>query len=452
MESKDSKENQRVRSSFGRLSPSRWLKGDITAAILLCISIAAGAAIIGSCGPSVVADCYWDAKVFTWVDVNADGIFQEGEPPLPEVNILIDGERSYVTNSVGEIQFGGGFYGCPQTRYKITTEEPAGYQLTTVGTQFVRASGGEQSFQFGFTYLPGVPTVTPKPKSPLSCVVTPEFTGEEVYSITSDKDSLWVASSSKVAQLDFSTNAWVVYPGGKAYSGTADRIFIGPDGGVWLITYHMKDGSRTIYRSNNGVWEEFSPRELKGKEVESVNWAPDGRLWFPTYSDGTMIWDPHTNIWTSDAGKNAYEVLFTSDGEDIPIKEFGGGAIAPDGKIWGVEPSHGYFWNGTYYDPVTKKITESAISTADDLGLCYLDMAFDDNGGMWLAVQTCGTTVGYGLLYIPDPINGSQASWKEYHKDSGFKSDNTNSLLWQGNNLLWVGTKEGLARCQIETP
>jgi hypothetical protein len=164
MESKDPKENQRVRSSFGRFSPSRWLKGDITAAILLCISIAAGAAIIGSCSRSVVTDCDWNAKVFTWIDINADGIFQKGEPPLPGVNIHIDDERSHVTNSTGEIQFEGGFDGCSQTSYKITTEEPAGYRLTTAGTQFVRASGGDQSFQFGFTYLPAVPTATPKHK------------------------------------------------------------------------------------------------------------------------------------------------------------------------------------------------------------------------------------------------------------------------------------------------
>jgi hypothetical protein len=450
MKTKDGKENQKAELQSGRLGICRWLKRDIITAILLCISVGTAAAMIGSCESSVVVDCYWDAKVFTWVDVNADGIFQEGEPPLPGVNILIDDQRSHVTNSVGEIQFGGGFYGCPQTSYKITTEEPAGYQLTTAGTQFVRASGGDQSFQFGFTYLPGVPTVTPKPKSPLACAVVPELSGEEVYSITSDKDGLWVASSGKLARLDFSSNSWEIFLEGKSYSGTPSDVFVGPGSDVWLTTYHMENGSTTIYRLNDGKWEEFSPEELKGKDVVSITWAPDGRLWFSTLNRGIIIWDPSTDIWTSDESDAfVIDVLFASDGRYFTIQQLGGGAIAPDGKVWGMDKSNGILWEGEYYDPLSKKITKSAITTAGPP--CYSDMAFDNKGGMWLAVQTCGRNVGTGLLYIPDPINGSQGSWKEYHKEPGFKSDDTNSLLWQENNLLWVGTDTGLARCQIET-
>ncbi len=162
------------------------------------------------------------------------------------------------------------------------------------------------------------------------------------------------------------------------------------------------------------------------------------------------MWDPDANLWTSDESDTfVIEVLFASDGKSFKIQELGGGAIAPDGKVWGVDKSNGMFWYGEYYDPVSKKISESVITTAGSL--CYSDMTFDNKGGMWLAMERCGSTVGTGLLYIPDPISGSQASWKEYHKEPGFKSDDINSLLWQENNLLWVGTDTGLARCQIET-
>jgi streptogramin lyase len=441
MKTKDAKEKQKGRSPLGRSRPSRWLKGDIITAILLCISVGAAAAMVGSCESSVVVDCYWDAKVFTWIDINADGIFQEGEPPLPGVNILIDDERSHVTNSVGEIQFGGGFYGCPQTGYKVTTEEPTGYRLTTAGTQFVRESGGDQSLQFGFTYLPEVPTLTPGPKHQLSCTTDARFMGQPVYAIASDKDGLWVASSLKVARLDFSTNAWKVYYAGEPDYGSPFGIFVGPDESVWMIAGSEYHPSRTIFRLNQETWEGFWPEEIGSKPIESINWAPDGRLWFSTSDQGIKIWDPHTNIWTSDASvTSVQEVLFASAGKYLKIQDSGGGAIAPDGKVWGVSKSGTSSWEGDFYDPVTQKVTESPTFYG-----CYSDMKFDQQGGMWLA--TCND----GLLYIPDPIKGSQAGWHEYHQDIGFASDETNALSFQGDDILWVGTREGLARCQIET-
>jgi streptogramin lyase len=437
MESKDPKENQRDRSSFRRSRIFRWLRGIIIAVVLLCITVYVVLYIsYHNTSFGAVADCFYNVEVFTWVDINADGILQEGEPPLPGVNILIDDKLPRVTNSEGEIQFGSGFVeGCPPTKYKITAEGPVGYRPTTAGPQFYRESGGNQSFQFGFTYLPGVPTLTPRPKPQLSCAIVPEFTWGEINSIASDKWGLWIASSGKVARLDFSTNNWDVYPGEKAYAGEAYRIFVGPDESVWLVTLE------NVYRLNDGEWEKFSPDPLTGKVVSSIVWAPNDNVWFfLRWDPKIIIWNPHTNIWTSDKS-DAYidDTLFASDGKYIQLKS-NGGAIAPDGKVWGVLKAGGYRWEGDYYDPVTHKIVESP--TFYD---CYNDMKFDEQGGMWLA--TCNA----GLLYIPDPLKGSQAGWYEYHQDIGFASDETNALFFQGDDILWIGTKEGLARCQIET-
>jgi len=35
--------------------------------------------------PEILADCFWSADVFAWVDSNGDGARQEGEPPLSGV-------------------------------------------------------------------------------------------------------------------------------------------------------------------------------------------------------------------------------------------------------------------------------------------------------------------------------------------------------------------------------
>jgi hypothetical protein len=437
MESKDTKENQKVGSSFWRSRTFRWLRRTIIAVGSLCIIVYVVLYILyHDTSFGAVADCQWSAKVFTWIDVNADGIFQEGEPPLPGINILMDDTRTSVTNSQGETKLGTGFVeGCWEQNIKITAEEPAGYRQTTAGTHFASGSELNQSFQFGFTFLPGVPTLTPIPKPQLSCAIVPEFTWGEVNSIASDKGGLWIASSGKVARLDFSTNDWNVYPGGKAYAGEAYRIFVGPDESVWLVTLE------NVYRLNEGRWEEFSPEPLRGKVVSSIVWAPNDGVWFfPRWAPGIIIWNPHTNIWTSDES-DAYldDALFASDGKDIRLNSDDGGAIAPDGKVWGVIKAGKYDWEGDYYDPVTHKIVESP--TYYD---CYNDMKFDKQGGMWLA--TCNA----GLLYIPDPIKGSQAGWYDYLHDIGFKSDTVLALFLQGDNQLWVGTAEGLARCQIE--
>jgi streptogramin lyase len=238
-----------------------------------------------------------------------------------------------------------------------------------------------------------------------------------------------------VARLDFSTNEWEIYPGEKAYAGKAHKIFVGPDQSVWLITWE------NIYRLNEGKWEKFSPQALRGKQVSSIAWTPDGSIWFFRQLDpGIIIWHPKPNVWTSD-NSDAFldDVLFASDGKDIRL-DSKGGAIAPDGKVWGVIKAGKYYWEGDYYDPVTHKITESP--TYYD---CYNDMKFDRQGGMWLA--TCNA----GLIYIPDPIQGAPAGWYEYHRDAGFMSDFVFDLFLQGDKLLWVGTDKGLARCQVET-
>lgn len=396
------------------------------------------------------ADCDWYGKVFTWIDVNEDGVFQQGEPPLPGVNLVVNdirnkygGVATGVTNSKGEAKLDVFLPGCPDVEFEIMTDVLAGYRLTTAGSQSAKDYESDRTFQFGFTYLPGVPMETPKPKVSLSCTAVLEFTGEEIYSIASNQDDLWVASSIKVTQFDFSTKTWdVVYFGEKDYSGKAKDIFVGPDGEVWLITYHKENISTTIFKLNNGRWNKFSPEELQGKYIVSIAWAPDGSVWFSTWDEGIIIWNPHTNVWVSDkSSMNVKEVLFASDGKYFRINELGGGAIAPDGKVWGVSKFETTSRYGIYYDPITQKITESAITDYP----FYCDMKFDNRGGMWIA--TCND----GLLYIPDPIKGSQAGWYDYHHEIGLTSEEIRALVFQGNDLLLVGTLDGLARCQIET-
>ncbi len=72
-------------------------------------------------------------------------------------------------------------------------------------------------------------------------------------------------------------------------------------------------------------------------------------------------------------------------------------------------------------------------------------MAVMRSGGLWLATRH------HGLLCYPDPLNASRETMQEYHHEIGFAGDEVRSLFLEQDDVIWVGTNAGLARCQIET-
>lgn len=433
---------------------------------ILCIAVLVGGIVTGIIPLPFAVDCAWSGNAFAWIDENEDGMFQKGEPPLPGVVFHVnDTYNQYsdvgsgVSNWSGQTELSVFIPGCPETGFEVTADEPAGYRLTTSASYQSKANSGE-AFQFGFAYLPGVPTVTPRPNPP-QCTAIPEFEGHGISAIVSDKENLWVVANI-VAKLNFSSNAWTFFDG-KAYTGWPQNILISPDGSIWLIadqpnpkwspqTAGKSDEPLSfsfIYQLVKGEWREFSPEVLYHKYIHSISWAPDGSMWFSTWGDGAFNWNPTTDQWSSVATlKFVHEILFAKDGKQFNIEELGGGAITPDGKVWGVSEQGFSNWHGHFYDPVTKQITKSAITDILEIDMdtiCYSDMKFDSRGGMWLA--TCSD----GLLYIPDPINGGKESWHEYRSDIGFPSNETLDLYLEKDSVLWIGTKEGLARCQVHT-
>ena len=58
---------------------------------------------------------------------------------------------------------------CKVVTFTVAAEPPPGYRFTTPNIVTVTSDSGSTSVYFGLAYLPGVPTVTPRPPSP-KCV------------------------------------------------------------------------------------------------------------------------------------------------------------------------------------------------------------------------------------------------------------------------------------------
>jgi len=418
-------------------------------------------------------DCFGYAwNVLAYIDLNEDGLFQSGEPPLPGVTIQIglanafEDTQAETTNWNGKALMSMGCREEPEN-YMIKVTTPAGYRLTTPEVYALNrdeARNPDYRIEVGFAYLPGMPTATPRPLT--ECTSFPEFAGQEITTLAAQSENVWVGIWSedsrglpldmgKLTRIDLSGRVQENYPYGVDFIGHPTHIFESPDGNIWLVTERdnpdwktKNEGTSqpmwlsTIYIWNGQYWEEFAPIELKGKVVKSIVWAPDKRQLFGTWGDGIFIWNPMADEWFLDHSVDKVsEILFARDGKYFAISN-NGGAIAPDGKVWGVNSNDQNSNTVNYYDPATGQIQPGA--TGLDNYNEYLDVKFDSLGGMWLATTQ-------GLLYISDPLHDLPKTWQYYGDEIGLPDTRVNTLLLEQDNIFWVGTRGGLARCEIHT-
>lgn len=127
--------------------------------------------LITSCAviPFGTADCIWNRKALAWIDENGNGKRDQNEQPLANVNIFVDDVRNNyrkvgdgaATNGKGETHLSVWLPGCPNIDFEVYPETPVGYHSTTPPRLKADVGRLDQVFEFGFDYLPNVPTVTP---------------------------------------------------------------------------------------------------------------------------------------------------------------------------------------------------------------------------------------------------------------------------------------------------
>lgn len=108
-----------------------------------------------------IEDCVYDTTVYTWMDENRNGVWEESETPLSGVKVTIDDENeadslmvgdSGITDGQGRVQLSAFASGCPEMTSYVVVELPLGYEATTPLTQTIDLEGTIVP-QFGFRVL-----------------------------------------------------------------------------------------------------------------------------------------------------------------------------------------------------------------------------------------------------------------------------------------------------------
>lgn len=112
-----------------------------------------------------IADCAWHSSAKTWVDLNRDGLVNNGEPPLSDVKIHIDDVQNQlvdvgwptITDKNGDARLNALvlMLGCSDVLFEVYANAPEGYHMTTkprieVNRDFWGSLGTENVYYFGF--------------------------------------------------------------------------------------------------------------------------------------------------------------------------------------------------------------------------------------------------------------------------------------------------------------
>jgi hypothetical protein len=112
-----------------------------------------------------IVDCGWQSSAKAWVDSNEDGLVNNGELPLSDVEIHVDVANrladeggvgwSAITDKNGDVQLHVSIPGCSDTVFDVYADIPEGYRITTrprieVNRDFWGSLGTESIYYFGF--------------------------------------------------------------------------------------------------------------------------------------------------------------------------------------------------------------------------------------------------------------------------------------------------------------
>jgi len=240
-----------------------------------------------------------------------------------------------------------------------------------------------------------------------------------VYSIAVAPDgALWFGTRDHGASR-FDGKKWTTYTTQEGLAGVnVKSIAIAPDGSLWFacnsssVSHEPGSHERGVSRFDGRTWSTITEEDgLADDYASSIVVAPDGALWFATFSGASRFDGESWRTYTTQDG------LVSNSIQSI--------SAAPDGTLWfgtnnGVSRFGGDTWTTyTIQDGLAKNsITSIAVAPEDVL---------------WF-----GTSNGVSRF------DGD--TWATYTSvNSGLIDDSVKVLAVDGQDQVWVGTWEGLS-------
>jgi streptogramin lyase len=415
--------------------------------------------------------------------LNGNGVRDQGDPPLPGVTFHVNdilngysdvGDADGPSDWKGEVQLTVWLPGCPDARFEVYPDTPPGYRALSDSRPTADDGSSNIVFGFGFSQLPGLPTIAPR-SSPPSCV-SYHLGAANKYDIT-DIDiaadgSVWVATfNDGLRRLPPSGTEWVfVRTGDGLINNQVRSITPLADGSVWFGT----EGGAS--RLSPEGWTSFTSADgLVNNNVYGIALSPSGDVWFAT-AGGVSRLDAQTLTWNSVSSELVTAIAVSPEGipwttpyldDQVRVVEYdseglhlGNGlnfnyadqlTFSSDGIMW-IAGSDGI----GQYNPVTGVVN---IFDRTSTGGAFVDsansLAIAPDGSVWIAA-TAYTPIVYHFLPWLDKDMAS--AWQIYDQRDGLltlpttatNDDSVKAIAVTPSGDVWIATTEHATRCHFE--
>jgi ligand-binding sensor domain-containing protein len=424
----------------------------------------------------IVEPCLMRANARTWIDLNRNGVIDPGEPPLGAVNLKIEGfGESWhdggkgVTDWNGEVSLEGLTFAC--TGLDVIPSVPSGYELTTPPRLKIDYSNLDRVLIFGFAYLPGVPTVTPRAMEPVCThYKLAEAKGSELNALAiSPNGTVWVAGTG-IYELPPGSTEWLDSNKLNAPTGSSiNSITVENDNSVWFT---RNEGTLHFDGTN---WIVYSPPRVSS-ENHVRSFSPDNQLLWFAIDHSVFMLNREANMWreftTKDGLISGYTLgVGTSADGSVWVSTDDGVSRAiwpsrPNGTpVWQNDSSHynasatrivpgpnDTVWFGGLFWPISFDLKTSQWKSLDDpLNNTALKtataFAFAHDSSLWL-----GSGIDNEIFHLVNGTANDPNSWRSYDSRDGLPPD-VNGNDWvqaiaiSPDGAVWIATHFQATRC-----
>jgi hypothetical protein len=149
----------------------------------------------------ILADCFQSATALAWLDENGDGLWDEGEPPLPGIEFVLEptvySRTTSDENGVANI-FATTPGGTCSENQQVIAVKFAGYALTTANSlDYIDAN---TDYVFGFQPLPAATLIDTDSYS--GAIFSADKTAEFITWLDEPADSFWTPTEEDIANFE----------------------------------------------------------------------------------------------------------------------------------------------------------------------------------------------------------------------------------------------------------